>query len=160
MIKPIKTAADHQQAIARIRELMDMDPPPGSEAADELQLLAQITEIYEKEHFDIGMPDPISAITFRMEQQGLTPKDLVPYLGSPSRVSEVLNGKRPLSLAMIRSLHAGLEIPLNVLMQEMPVKKPRPISRKQASILQVTRQKRPAKPALRVKQRLLKKQTA
>ncbi|MDZ4289576.1 MAG: helix-turn-helix domain-containing protein [Prosthecobacter sp.] len=111
----IKTALDHKRAIARITELMDKDPRPGSEESDELIVLAQLAEIYEKKHHDIGMPDAISAIGFRMEQQGLTQKDMVPYLGSPSRVSEVLNGKRPLTVQMIRNLHSGLGIPLESL---------------------------------------------
>jgi len=82
-----------------------------------LELLLLLVEKYEEQAFPIGLPSPVAAIRFRMGQQGLTPKDLVPLIGSKSRVSEVLSGHRPLSLAMIRSLAAGLGIPAEVLLQ-------------------------------------------
>lgn len=109
-IQPIKSEQDYQQALARIDELMDAEPdtPEG----DELEVLATLVETYEDKHFPIESPDPIEAILFRMEQMGLTRKDLEPYIGSRHRVSEVLNRKRELSLNMIRKLHNGLHIPL------------------------------------------------
>jgi HTH-type transcriptional regulator/antitoxin HigA len=85
---------------------------------DELELWSLLVENYEEEHFPIDPPDPIEAIRFRMDQEGLTRADLIPYLQSKSKVSEVLSGKRPLSLSMIRALHSGLKIPAEVLVQE------------------------------------------
>lgn len=102
----------------RIAELMTIDPAPGSAAGDELELLAHLVEDYETKHHDIGLPTPLEAIRFRMEQQNLRPKDLISYMGSASRVSEVLGGKRQLSLEMIRKLNKGLGIPTEVLVQE------------------------------------------
>jgi len=114
----IKSKAGHERAIQRISELIERDPAPGSEEGDELELLAHLAEEYEKKNFSIGLPDPISAIQFCLEQRGLTPNDLVPFLGTKSRVSEILAGKRPLTLAMIRKLHEGLGIPTDVLVGE------------------------------------------
>ena len=120
--KVIKTEADYQEALAYLDTLMDSEPSSAEE--QELELFGMLVEAYEKEHFPIGLPDPVEAIKFRMEQQGLTRKDLAPYIGSQSKVSEVLNRKRPLSLSMIRALHSGLGIPAEVLLQnpgqEMP----------------------------------------
>ena len=113
--KVIKTRADYQAALAHLETLMDAQA--GTPQADELELFAVLIENYEREHFPIGLPDPVEAIKFRMEQQGLTRKDLEPYIGSQSKVSEVLNRKRPLSVAMIRALHDGLDIPSEVLLQ-------------------------------------------
>jgi HTH-type transcriptional regulator/antitoxin HigA len=113
--KVIKTEADYREALAHLETLMDA--APNSPAEEELELLAVLIEEYEKDKCPIGLPDPIEAIKFRMEQQGLTRKDLVPYIGSQSKVSEVLNGKRPLSLSMIRNLEKGLGIPAEVLLQ-------------------------------------------
>ena len=115
-IKIIKTEKEYEEALARIDALMDADP--GSIQEEELELLALLVEKYEEEHFPIDPPDPVEAILFRMEQEGLTAKDMIKYLGSQSKVSEVLNHKRPLSLAMIRNLHAGLGIPLEVLVRQ------------------------------------------
>ena len=91
--------------------------PAGNAEGDELELWAHLVEEYEEEHYPIDLPDPIAAIRFRMDQQDLKPADLIPYIGSKSKVSEVLNRKRPLSLAMIRKLHSGLGIPAEVLLQ-------------------------------------------
>lgn len=115
-IKVIKTEGEYQEALRRIDALMDA--PSGSAEEEELELLALLADKYEREHFPIELPDPIEAILFRMEQQDLTAKDMEQYLGSQSKVSEVLNRKRPLSLSMIRNLHEGLEIPLEVLIQK------------------------------------------
>jgi len=114
--KIIKSELDYQQALARLSALMDAEY--GSPEGEELELLSVLLEKYEQEHFPIDLPDPIEAIKFRMEQQGLTRKDLVPYIGSQSKVSEVINKKRPLSLTMIRALHEGLGIPAEVLLRE------------------------------------------
>jgi HTH-type transcriptional regulator/antitoxin HigA len=116
--KIIKTEADHATAMARIEKLFGAKP--GSPEGEELELLATLVGKFEETAFPIDLPDPIAAIRFRMEQQNLRPKDLAPYLGSASRVSEVLRGKRQLSLEMIRKLSKGLEIPTGVLVQEQP----------------------------------------
>lgn len=119
-IKIIKTEKEYEAALKRIEALMDA--APGSSEEEELDLLALVVEKYEDQHYPIDTPDPIDAITFRMEQQGLTPKDMVKYLGSQSKVSEVLNRKRPLSLAMIRNLHRGLGIPAEALLGDQPAR--------------------------------------
>lgn len=114
--KVLKTEADYQEALAYVETLMDAQP--GSLEVEELELFSILIEKYEEEHYPIDLPDPIAALEFRMEQQGLTRKDLERYIGKQNRVSEVLNRKRPLSIAMIRALHAGLGIPAEVLLQE------------------------------------------
>jgi HTH-type transcriptional regulator / antitoxin HigA len=114
--KIIKSEAEYEAALAHIETLMDA--APGSAEEEELELFALLVEQYEKENYPIDLPDPVDAILFRIEQQGLTRKDLIPYLGSSSKVSEVLNRKRPLSLNMIRNLHEGLGIPADILLQE------------------------------------------
>lgn len=116
-LKLIKTQQDHEQALARLMALMDMDPTPGSSENDEIDVLAVLIEKYEKETFPLDKPDPIEAIKFRMDQQGLTNKDLIPYFGSAPKVSEVLSGKRTLSLNMIRKLSEGLGISAEILIQ-------------------------------------------
>lgn len=115
-IRPIKTETDYELALARLDALMDADP--GSAEGDELDLLATLIEAYEFKHHPIDAPDPIEAILFRMEQQGLTRKDLEGALGSRSRVSEVLRRKRPLNLRMIRNLHEQFGIPYENLMRD------------------------------------------
>ncbi|TFH43781.1 MAG: helix-turn-helix domain-containing protein [Lysobacterales bacterium] len=112
-IRPIKTEHDYEQALARVSELMGARP--GSDEEDELEVLSILVDSYEEKHFPIDLPDPIDAILFRIEQQGLTRKDLEPLLGSRHRVSEVLNRKRGLSLQMIQRLHEQLGIPLETL---------------------------------------------
>lgn len=112
----IKKEKDCNLALARIEKLMDSKP--GTPEFDELELLSTLVEIFEDEHFPIGMPDPLSAIKFRMEQLGLNQQGLVTFIGSRSKVSEVLNRKRPLTLSMMRSLHKELGIPADVLLQE------------------------------------------
>ena len=118
MNKVIKTEAEHQQAIAAIEPLVELDPGRGTPEADELELLTLLIQDYESRHVPTSLPDPIEAIKFRMEQQQLTQRDLIPYIGSRSKVSEILSGKRTLTLSMIRSLHRNLGIPANVLLQE------------------------------------------
>jgi HTH-type transcriptional regulator/antitoxin HigA len=102
--------------LARIEVLMDAEPESPEE--EELELLALLVETYEEEHYPIDLPDPVEAIKFRMDQEGLEPKDLISYIGSQSKVSEVLNYKRSLSLSMIRNLQEGLGIPAEVLIQK------------------------------------------
>lgn len=116
--KLIKNEREHKAALARVDELMSS--LPGTAEADELELLVHLVEAYEDRHFPIPKPDPLVAIRFRMEQQRLRPIDLAPYLGGKSRVSEVLSGKRPLSLSMIRRLHEGLGLPAEVLLGAQP----------------------------------------
>jgi len=125
--KVIKTEADYEAALARLDELLDAEP--GTAEGDEFELWATLISAYEEEAFPVDLPDPISAIRFRMEQAGLKQADLVPFIGSASRVSEVLNGKRKLSLSMIRKLHSGLGLPAEVLLQKpgasMPAEHPK-----------------------------------
>jgi len=113
-IKPVKTEQDYNMSIKRIEELWGakIDTPEG----DELDLLCTLVESYEMKHYPIAPPDPIDAIKFRMEQMGMTKADMVKYLGSQSRVSEILNGKRRLTLRMVKSLYKGLKIPAEILL--------------------------------------------
>ena len=112
--KLLKTESDYNEALKRIEELFDAES--GTAEADELELLVALVELYEKEHFPIEAPDPVSAIKFRMEQEGLTNEDMVQYLGSKSRVSEIFSHKRNLSISMIRKLVTGLRIPAEILL--------------------------------------------
>jgi HTH-type transcriptional regulator/antitoxin HigA len=123
--KIIKTDMEYELALSRIDELMDA--LPDTDEGNELELLVTLVELYEGVKYAIDLPDAISAIKFRMEQQSLKQKDLIPFIGSKSKVSEVLSGKRPLSLNMIRKLHAGLGIPVDVLLQEPEAKMPEPM---------------------------------
>ena len=120
-IRPIYDSKDHERALARLTTLLESDPVPESVAGAELEVLAALIEKYEAEHFPIESPTPVEAIRFRMDQAGLRNKDLVPFIGSASKVSEVLNGKRPLSLTMIRNLHRHLGIPAEVLIQDSEI---------------------------------------
>lgn len=117
-LKLIKTTQEHAQAMTRLLELMDADPLAGSADADEIDVLALLIEQYEREQFPMDPPDPIDAIVFRMDQMGMKNRDLVPFIGAESKVSEVLNRKRSLSLNMIRKLSAGLGIPADVLIKD------------------------------------------
>lgn len=117
-IKVIKTEKDYKEALVMVEELMNRNPEPGSEDADKLNLLATLIEDYESNIYPESLPDPVDAILFRMEQANLKPADLVPFIGSRSKVSEVLSRKRPLTISMIRSLEAGLGIPSKVLLKE------------------------------------------
>ncbi|NLV30317.1 MAG: transcriptional regulator [Acidobacteria bacterium] len=115
-IRPIRTDADYRDALARVDVLVNARP--GTPEGDELEVLSTLIEVYETKHFPIDMPSAVDAIRFRMEQQGLSKRDLEPHIGSRSKVSEVLSGKRPLTLQMIRSLHFHLGIPAEVLLQK------------------------------------------
>lgn len=118
MMKVIKTETDYEAALERIEELMDA--APGTPEEDELDVLALLVETYENKQYPIEMPDPVEAILFFMDQQGLSNADMVTYLGSPSKVSEVLNGKRGLSKTMIKNLVEGLGIPAEILLEVSP----------------------------------------
>src|SRR5208337_1499862 len=118
MAKVIKTDAEYEAALAEIDRQLDSEIAAGTPEAEKLELLTLLVREYESSHYPIGVPDPIGAIKFRMEQQNLSHRDLVPFIGSRSKVSEVLSGRRPLTLSMMRALHSGLGIPAKVLLQE------------------------------------------
>jgi HTH-type transcriptional regulator / antitoxin HigA len=110
-IKPLHTEADYDSALDAVSELLDANPDRDTPDGDRLEILLALVSVYEDEHYPVPPPDPIEAIKFRMEQQGLTAADLIPYIGARNRVHEVLNGTRQLTLPMIRRLHEGLGIP-------------------------------------------------
>ena len=114
IIKPIRTDDDLRAAFRRLERVFQAGEDTA--AADERDVLVTLIEAYENMHHPVGPADPIEAIKFRMDQQGLTPQDLEPYIGPSGRVSEVLNGKRALSLRMIKRLHDGLKIPYESLL--------------------------------------------
>ena len=114
-IKPIKTEQDYQEALNRLEVIFDAKK--GSPEGDELEILGLLIEKYESMYFPIDLPDPIEAIKFRMEQMGYTQSDLVKIIGLKSRVSEILNKKRKLTLEMIRKIHVALNIPTEILVQ-------------------------------------------
>lgn len=115
-ISPIKNEKDYQYALDRLELIFDAKK--GTQQGDELEILSILTDKYENENFPIEMPDPIEAIKFRMEQMGMNQKDLAEVIGLKSRVSEVLNKKRKLTLDMIRKLNTTLNIPTEVLIQD------------------------------------------
>ena len=117
LLKPIKTEDDYNRALARVDELMELDPDIGTSQSDELEVLVMLIEKYEEKEWNISEPDPIEAIKVRMEQMHLKQKDLVPYIGNKSKVSEVLNRKINLSLSMIINLASGLHLPLETLVR-------------------------------------------
>ena len=113
-IKPIRNDEDLKRAFRRLEVIFQA--AEGTAQADERDVLVTLIEAYENKHYDFGPIDPVEAIKFRMEQDGLTPRDLETYIGQSGRVSEVLNRKRPLSLRMVKRLHDGLKIPYESLM--------------------------------------------
>jgi HTH-type transcriptional regulator/antitoxin HigA len=115
-IRAIRTEADYQAALARIEALMDAEF--GTPDGEELDVLTDLVDLYEARQVPMGYPSPIEALRFRMEQGRLSPRDLVPFLGSRAKVSEILSGKRPLTMQMARALHANLGIPADVLLQQ------------------------------------------
>lgn len=115
-IKPIRNEADYKNALERLGVIFDAKR--GTKEGDELEILSILIDNYESKNFPIEMPDPISAINFRMEQMGLKQKDLVEMIGFKSRVSEIMNKKRKLTLDMIRKLNTSLKIPTEVLIQD------------------------------------------
>jgi len=118
MIKPIKNKRQYEAYLQKAYALMQKDLRPNSKASDELELLSILIEVYERKHFPIAPPHPIEAILFRLDQLGMKKSELKDILGHRSRITEVLSGKRKLSLAMIRNLNAALNIPAEVLIQD------------------------------------------
>ena len=120
MLEPkiVKTKAQYRAYLAEVERLAAEDPVPGTLDGDRLELLAKLVEDFEKERFKFERPDPVEAIRFRMEEQGLRQKDLAPILGGKNRVSEILNRKRPLTLSMVRALSDALQIPADLLLRE------------------------------------------
>src|SRR3972149_1267104 len=117
-IKVIKTKEDYDEALKLVEELISREPDSDSTEGEQLGLLSALIQDYEARVFPEELPNPVEAIKFRMEQANLKPTDLVPYIGSRSRVSEILSGKRPLTLEMIRGLEIGLGIPAKVLIKK------------------------------------------
>jgi HTH-type transcriptional regulator/antitoxin HigA len=117
-IKVIRTEQDYQEALKLVEGLISRDPDPNSAEGERLSILSTLIQDYEARSFPAALPNPIEALKFRMEQAGLRPVDLIPYIGSRSRVSEILSGKRQLTIDMVRALSEGLGIPAKVLIQE------------------------------------------
>lgn len=117
-IRPIRTDADYRAALALVAPYFDNEPEPDSDAGAHFEAMVTLIEAYEAKHYPMSPPDPIEAIRFRMEQQGLKPKDLEPMIGQRNRVYEVLNGKRKLTMAMVWRLHTGLGIPVESLIRQ------------------------------------------
>lgn len=116
-IRPIRTESDYKAALKVVSRLVELDPDIDTPEGDQLDVLTILIQAYEAKNFPIDLPDPIEAIKFRMEQAGLTAKDLEPMIGRRNRVYEILNRKRPLTLTMIWKLHTGLGIPAENLIQ-------------------------------------------
>ena len=116
-IKPIRNDDDLKRVFRRLEKIFQAEE--GTEQADERDVLVTLVEAYEAKHFPLDLPDPVAAIKYHMEQKGLTPRDLEPFIGPSGRVSEVLNRKRPLSLRMVKRLHDGLKIPYESLLAEV-----------------------------------------
>ena len=116
-IRPIHTDADYKAALRELSAYFDNEPAPGTPDGDRFEVLLTLVEAFEAKHFPIDLPDPVEAIKFRMEQAGLTPKDLVPAIGRLNRVYEILARKRPLTLAMIWRLHEKFGIPAESLIR-------------------------------------------
>jgi len=117
-IKPIRNDDDLKRTFRRLEKIVQVDE--GTSQADERDVLVTLIEAYENQHYNFGPADPIEAIKFRMEQDGLTLRDLEPFIGPSGRVSEVLNRKRPLSPRMVKRLHDGLKSPYESLLTEVP----------------------------------------
>lgn len=117
-IKPVRTNRDYKAALKNIAAVMESDPALGTPDGDRLDILSTLVQSYEQKNFPMDLPDPMAAIRFRMDQQGLTPKDLEPMIGQRNRVYEILNRKRPLTLAMVWRLHTGLGIPAESLIRQ------------------------------------------
>ena len=131
-IHPIESDSDYQEALAEIE--VRFDAAPNSTEADRLEILATLVEAYEDRNFSIPAPDPIEAIKYFMESRGLTRKDLESFIGNRSRVSEILNRKRPLTLQMIRKLHRELGIPAEVLLSQAEVRDADPMTSKSGTV--------------------------
>ncbi len=120
IVKPIKNEKDYQTALEEIDRLFDAEA--GTPEADMLEVLVTLVKAYEAQQYPIPLPDPVSAIEFHMDRLGLTRRDLEPLIGSRSRVSEILNRKRPLTSRMMRNLHDQLEISYDILMQPYTIR--------------------------------------
>ena len=118
-LKILKTEKDYDNALNRIDELMELNPKLGTPESDELEILALLVEKYEELNWNIETPDPIEAIKYRMEEMNLKQKDLIPYIGNKSKVSELLNRKISLSLTMVRNLSQALHIPVETLVKHI-----------------------------------------
>ena len=116
-IRPIRTESDYKAALREVSAYFDNEPEPGTEDGDRFEILLTLIEAYEAKQFPVGLPDPIEAIKFRMDQDGLTAKDLEPAIGKRNRVYEILNGKRNLTLAMVWRLHDMFGIPATSLIK-------------------------------------------
>ena len=116
-IRPLHTEEDYKAALREVSAGFDNEPTPGTPEGDRFEILLTLIEAYEVKHYPIDLPDPVEAIKFRMDQAGLMPKDLVPAIGRLNRVYEILNRKRPLTLAMIWKLHEKFGIPAESLIQ-------------------------------------------
>lgn len=119
-IHPIRTEEDYREALRQVSKLVDKDPEPDSRDGVRLDVLSALVEAYERKHYPVELPDPIEAIKFRMDQAGLSVKDLEPLIGQPNRVYEVLNYKRPLTLRMIRNIHQAWGISAQILIADLP----------------------------------------
>jgi HTH-type transcriptional regulator/antitoxin HigA len=117
-IRPIRTDADYQAALQLVAPYFENEPEIDSDAGAHFEAMLTLIEAYEAKHYPMDPPDPVEAIKFRMEQQGLKPKDLQPMIGQLNRVYEVLNGKRKLTMAMVWKLHIGLGIPAESLIRQ------------------------------------------
>ena len=117
-IKPIKTEKDYDNALKRVDEIMAINPPVNTPLSDELEILVLLIEKYEEQHWNIEAPDPVEAIKIRMQEMDLRQKDLVPYIGSASKVSELLNRKISLSLNMVVNLAQALHLPFDILLSD------------------------------------------
>ena len=117
-ITPIRSEIDYRAALRVVSTLVDQDPSPDTPEGERLDVLSTLIEAYERKHYPIDLPDPVEAIKFRMDQAGLSIKDLEPMIGQPNRVYEVLSHKRPLTLRMIRNLNKGLGISAQVLITD------------------------------------------
>ena len=126
-IQTVRTEVDYEAALARIDQLMDAEP--GSPEGRELDMLVDLVDRYERRHEPMGYPDPVAAIEFRMEQAGLGPRDLIPFIGSRAKVSEVLSGRRAITTPMARALHEHLGIPADVLLRSPDDSRARPLAR-------------------------------
>ena len=119
-VRPLRTEADYDWALAEIEQYFTNEPAPGTQEADRFDVLATLIAAYEQRHWPIHAPDPLAAIRARMEQAGYTQADLATLLGSRSRASEILAGRRALTMGQIRRLHKEWNIPAEALIQRMP----------------------------------------
>lgn len=118
-VRPIRSEPDYESALEQIDTLLDC--PPDSEDADLLDVLTTLVDAYEDQHYPMPSPDPVEALKYYMESRGLSRRDLEPFIGTRARVTEIMNRRRPLTIDMIRRLHAGTGIPAEVLIQSYPV---------------------------------------